>query len=207
MLKKASKLAIGGCSILVILIGIFGLFFLFAGVFLVRKDRLENSDALVILSGGGEERLEAGARLYRDGKVRRIILTVTDELEFGTSTPITTINYDTLASRYGIDKSKIYKTKRTSSSTYEEAQAVLILMKQKEWNSLIIVTDNFHSRRTGMIFDKIFKSSGLKASIQPVNVQGYWYDPMKWWKDSESRDVTLLEYIKIFYFLSGQYEK
>ena len=80
-------------------------------------------------------------------------------------------------------------------------------MKQKDWKSLIIVTDNFHSQRTGMIFDKIFKNSGIKVSVQPVYVQGYWYDPLKWWKDSESRDVTVLEYVKIFYFLSGQYEK
>ena len=206
-MKNRNKFALGGCSILVILIGIAGMFLIFAGVLLVRKDPLKNSEALVILSGGGEERLEAGANLYHDGKVRRIILTETDELQTGSSTPITTINYDALASRYGIDKSKLYKTKKTSSSTYEEAQAVLILMKQKEWKSLVIVTDNFHSRRTGMIFDKIFKGSGIKVSVQPVNVQGYWYDPLKWWRDSESRDVTVLEYVKIFYFLSGQYEK
>jgi uncharacterized SAM-binding protein YcdF (DUF218 family) len=205
--KKSSKLVIGGCSILVILIGILGLFFIFAGVLLVRKDPLKNSEALVILGGGGEERLEAGANLFHDGKVRRIILTETDELQTDSSTPITTINYDALASRYGIDKSKLFKTKKTSSSTYEEAQAVLLLMKQKDWKSLVIVTDNFHSRRTGMIFDKIFKNSGIRVSVQPVNIQGYWYDPMKWWKNSESRDVTVLEYIKIFYFLSGQYEK
>ncbi len=206
-MKKAGKIAFVGCSVLVILIGIFGLLFIFAGALLVRKDPLKNSEALVILSGGGEERLEAGANLYHDGKVRRIILTETDELQTGSSTPITTINYDSLASRYGIDKSKLYKTKKTSTSTYEEAQAVLTLMKQKDWKSLIIVTDNFHSQRTGMIFDKIFKNSGIKVSVQPVNVQGYWYDPLKWWKDSESRDVTVLEYVKIFYFLSGQYEK
>ena len=206
-MKNRNKLALGGCSILVILIGIAGMFLIFAGVLLVRKDPLKNSEALVILSGGGEERLETGANLYHDGKVRRIILTETDELQTGSSTPITTINYDALASRYGIDKSKLYKTKKTSSSTYEEAQAVLILMKQKDWKTLIIVTDNFHSRRTGMIFDKIFKGSEIKVSVQPVNVQGYWYDPLKWWRDSESRDVTVLEYVKIFYFLSGQYEK
>jgi uncharacterized SAM-binding protein YcdF (DUF218 family) len=206
-MKNRNKIALGGCSILVILVVIAGIFLIFAGVLLVRKDPLKNSEALVILSGGGEERLEAGANLYHDGKVRRIILTETDELQTGSSTPITTINYEALASRYGIDKSKLYKTKKTSSSTYEEAQAVLLLMKQKDWKSLVIVTDNFHSRRTGMIFDKIFKSSGIKVSVQPVNVQGYWYDPIKWWKDSESRDVTVLEYVKIFYFLSGQYEK
>ena len=130
-MKKAGKIAFVGCSVLVILIGIFGLLFIFAGALLVRKDPLKNSEALVILSGGGEERLEAGANLYHDGKVRRIILTETDELQTGSSTPITTINYDSLASRYGIDKSKLYKTKKTSTSTYEEAQAVLTLDETK----------------------------------------------------------------------------
>ena len=206
-MKKPGKLVLGGCSILAILVIIGGIFFIFAGVFLVRKDSLKNSEALVILSGGGEERLEAGASLYHAGKARRIILTETDEFQPGTSTPITSINHDSLASRYGIEKARIFTTRKTSSSTYEEAQAVLILMKQKEWKSLVIVTDNFHSRRTGMIFEKIFKGSGISLSVQPVDVPGYWYIPLKWWMNSESRQETLFEYIKIFYFLSGQYEK
>jgi uncharacterized SAM-binding protein YcdF (DUF218 family) len=206
-MKKRINLVAGSCSIIVILVVVAGIFFLTAGIFLVRKDRLKSSEALAILSGGGDERLEYGASLYGDDIARRIILTETDDLLTGSTEPMSNVNLDRLASQFGIPKARILITRKTSTSTYEEAQAILELMHVKEWKSLVVVTDSFHSRRTGMIFDKIFKGSGIRISVQPVDVPGYWYNPMKWWWNSESRTATLMEYVKIFYFLSGQYEK
>lgn len=206
-MKKRNSVILGGCLLFLILIITGGLFFELAGVFLVRKDRLKSSDALVILSGGGNERLELGASLYDTGIARRIILTETDDVMTGTMEPMANVNLGFLASQYNIDKARIVITRKTSTSTYEEAQAVLELMNDREWKSLVIVTDSFHSRRTGMIFAKIFKGSGIRISVQPVDVPGYWYNPLKWWWNSESRQATLMEYIKIVYFLFGQYEK
>jgi uncharacterized SAM-binding protein YcdF (DUF218 family) len=206
-MKKRISLLAGICSIILILVVVAGVLFLAAGAFLVRKDRLKSSEAMAILSGGGVERLEYGASLYDAGIARRIILTETDDLLTGSNEPMANVNLDNLAAQYGIPKARIILTRTTSTSTYEEAQAILELMNNKRWNSLVIVTDSFHSRRTGMIFDKIFKGSGIRISVQPVDVPGYWYNPMKWWWSSESREATLMEYVKIFYFLSGQYEK
>ena len=206
-MKKKSLVPAGCCSIILIMVIIAGVLFSLAGVFLVRKDRLKSSDALVILSGGGEERLEYGASLYASGIARRIILTETDDIQAGTSVSMADVNMGTLASRYGIDKARILITRKTSTSTYEEAKAVLELMEDREWKSIVVVTDSFHSQRTGLIFASIFKGSGIRISIQPVDVPGYWYNPMTWWLKPESRVATFMEYVKIFYFLSGQYDK
>ena len=206
-MKKKSLLPAGCCSIFLIMVIIAGVLFSLAGVFLVRKDRLKSSDALVILSGGGEERLEYGASLYDAGIARRIILTETDDIKPGTSESMAVVNMGELASRFSIDKSRILITRKTSTSTYEEAKAVLELMSDREWKSMVVVTDSFHSRRTGLIFASIFKGSGIRISIQPVDVPGYWYNPITWWWKAESRSATFMEYVKIFYFLSGQYDK
>ncbi len=205
-MNKTLKLWLGGCSLL-FLVTIMGLvMFSFAGTFLIRKDRLKSSDALVILSGGTGERLEFGAKLYNDGIARRIILTETDEVDPDSNEPILASNLNKLASDYGISKSRIITTRKTSTSTYEEANAVLSVVEGKDWKSLVVVTDSFHSRRTGLIFDRVFQGSGVRVSVQPVDVPGYWYRPMRWWWSAESREATLLEYLKILYFLAGRYE-
>lgn len=179
-------------------------FFSAAGIFLIKKDPLKSSEAIVILSGGGNERLEKGASLVNDGIAKRIILTDTDEIdENGVS--VSTANMNKLASQYGLSKTRIIVTRRTSTNTYEEAQAVLSLMQQREWKNLIVVTDSFHSRRTSMIFNHVFKSSGIRLSVQPVDVEGYWYHPFYWWRDADSFQATILEYLKIVYFLTGRY--
>jgi uncharacterized SAM-binding protein YcdF (DUF218 family) len=203
-MKNSVKIWLGGCAIIIIAILIGLVFFSLAGKYLVRKDKLKSSDALVILSGGKGERLEFGAKLYEDGIARRIILTETDEVDPITNEQIIISNFNILASEYGISKVRIIATKKTSTSTYEEALAVLAVVKDREWKSLVVVTDSFHSRRTGMIFDKVFRGSGVRVSIQPVDVPGYWYRPLRWWWTGESREATFLEYVKILYFLAGQ---
>lgn len=206
-MKKAPHGLIAGCSILLVLVFLAGLLFEFAGVFLIRRDPLKSSDALVILSGGGDERLQYGAKLYDQGIARRIILTETDDVQSGTNTAMAFVNLDILASSYSIPKARIVIARKTSTSTYEEAQAVKELMVERKWESLVVVTDSFHSRRTGMIFGKIFQGTGIKIRIEPVDVPNYWYNPWKWWLSPESRTATFMEYVKIVYFITGQYEK
>ena len=206
-MKKLLKTFLICSSIFVVLVVPLLIMFTLAGAFLVRKDPIKSSDALAILSGGGGERLEYGAGLYHEGIARRLILTLTDETTEDGNTSMANRNLETLSSTYNIPKTRILITRKTSTNTFEEAQAILVLSDKKGWESIVVVTDSFHSRRTGMIFDKIFEGSGIRVSIQPVDVPGYWYRPMSWWWTSESRNATISEYGKIIFFLSGQYEE
>ncbi|MBA4420148.1 MAG: hypothetical protein C0391_03280 [Anaerolinea sp.] len=196
-----------GCGlILVIIIFFVAILFTVAGHFLVYRDPLKKADVIVILSGGGIERLTYGAQLVDDGIAKRIILTETGETAPDSTELESKANLDLLANKYDILKTRINVPRGTVSSTYEEAKVVLALMQKRDWESLVIVTDSFHSRRTSMIFNRIFSGSGIRLSVQPVDVPDYWYHPWYWWKDAKSRQATLLEYLKIIYFLAGRYE-
>jgi len=175
------------------------------GPFLVYRDTLHSTDAIVILSGGGNERLEYGAKLVNEKATRQIILTETGELTQA-GTPMTVSNRSLLSSKYGIIQDNVTFTRRTSSNTYEEAQAVAELMGQKGWTSLIIVTDSFHSRRTSLIFRRVLKADKIQVSVQPVDIPDYWYDPWRWWLTPESRKATLLEFSKIIAYYFGRYQ-
>lgn len=205
MKKIVKTITFGLLFFIFLIVPLLSMFFL-AGSFLVRKDPLKSSDALAILSGGGGERIEYGASLYHDGIARRLILTLTDERTEDGNSSLASKNVEILSSVYEIPKTRILITRKTSTSTYEEAQAILALSNKRGWGSIVIVTDSFHSRRSGMIFDRVFQGSGIRVSVQPVDVPGYWYKPMSWWWNTESRNATISEYGKILYFLSGHYE-
>lgn len=196
-----------GCGLILLFIIFFAvILFTAAGHFLVYRDPLKKSDVIVILSGGGVERLIYGAQLVDDGIAKRIILTETGETAPDSNELESKANLDLLAKKYDILKTRINVPHDNVSSTYEEAKVVLALMQKRGWESLVIVTDSFHSRRTSMIFKRIFSSSGIRLCVQPVDVPDYWYHPWYWWKDAKSRQATFLEYLKILYFLAGRYE-
>ncbi len=175
------------------------------GPFLVHRDALHSTDAIVILSGGGSERLEYGAKLVNEKATRQVILTETGELTKA-GTPVTVSNRSLLSSEYSIIQDNVTFTRQTSSNTYEEAQAVAELMGQKGWSSLIVVTDSFHSRRTSLIFRRVMQSEKIQVYVQPVDVPDYWYDPWLWWMTPESRKATLLEFSKIIAYYFGTYQ-
>ena len=69
-----------GIIVVLIFIGVFGYLVLRgAGAFLIIADDLELSDAIVILGGGGEGRMNEALEIYRDKYARIIILTETGE--------------------------------------------------------------------------------------------------------------------------------
>jgi uncharacterized SAM-binding protein YcdF (DUF218 family) len=204
-MKKKYGLGCGCGLAFVIVVVILTLLLELAGPLLVHRDALHPTDAIVILSGGGEERLEYGAKLVNDKLTRQIILTETGD-QTNSGTDVTAANRSLLSSRYGILQDNVTYTRKTSTNTYEEAQAVAELMKRKGWTSLIVVTDSFHSLRTSLLFHKVMNGKKISVSVQPVDVADYWYHPWRWWLTSESRQATILEITKVIAFYFGTYQ-
>ena len=176
-----------------------------AGYFLVVRDPLRNSSAVVVLSGGGMERLDHAVKLMDENYAKRLILTNTSQMDPQTGTPMSKVMMDQ-ASQRGIRKVYIYITGGESATTREEAEAVKVLMEERDWKSLIVVTDSFHSRRTKIIFSDVFAGSGVKLTVNPVDAADYWYKPATWWRDEDSRRATLYEYISLVYNWLGLYK-
>lgn len=169
------------------------------GGLLIVADPLEPSDAIVALSGG-EDRINEAARLYEEKYGRVVILTETGEF-----LPEWNVNYSTLliaeAVRLGIPSGAIVLTEGEATSTLDEARHVRDLMASRNMQSCIVVTDPFHTYRTRLIFREIFKDSGLRVAVQPV--QGHWYQSRSWWLTSQGRKATFQEYLKLFAYLLG----
>lgn len=205
--QKQSKRKIGCLGILSIaLAAAIGLYLLsaLAGSFLIVSDPIQKSSAVVMLSGGGDERLTAASSIFKHRTATYFIITETGEPFSGSAMDVSSRTADKVA-ELGIKKDYILITRGQSESTLEESKAVLTLAEKRDFKSLIIVTDSFHTRRAKMIFDDTFKTSGIEIQVSPAATE--WFTPWNWWLSGDGRTAAFQEYIKLFAYWLGIKEK
>lgn len=158
-----------------------------AGNFLVIDEDPIQSDVIVILSGGGIERLIKGAELFEKGYAPYVIISngLEDNL------------YEAIKNMGVPGDSIILETK--ASSTTENALFTEELMMQHQFDSAIIVSSNYHMRRVKSNFTKVFSNSEVKLTYTSVPDNGY--DAERWWTTSKNRQTTYIEFVK----LAGNY--
>jgi uncharacterized SAM-binding protein YcdF (DUF218 family) len=171
-----------------------------AGAYLIIADELQPANAVVILSGGDDSRMEEALSLYEAGYAKLIILTETGrQLE----------NFDTLHSNdiriqllnNGIPGGNILITDIEVNSTADEAHAVQVLLTNQQFTSAIIVTDPYHTRRAAIVFRDIFGNSPIKLIFRPV--RGSWYNSRTWFLSLDGWKFTSMEYFKILGYYLG----
>jgi len=165
------------------------------GGLLIYADPLEKADAAVALSGDTGDRVAEAARLFDEHYVDELYITYTSDAA-----------RDTLirdANQGGIDLNKIYVTEATVSNTVEEARAIRTLATNRGAESLIIITDPFHTLRTRVIFRHELRDRAIKIQVRPV--VGHWYRSNTWYKTPEGITLTVEEYLKILFYYFGKY--
>lgn len=195
-----------GAVSLLILLGIALGFLVLRGLgnFLVVRDPLQTADAVVVLSGGGPGRLEYATSLINRKYGRKLVLTETGEEDPVNGGKLSeSMSKD--ARDEGVKRGKQYIAGSEVENTKDEAEAVLKLAKARQWQSLIVVTDTFHSRRTKILFTDVFRNSGISVRVNPVDLPNYWYDPNTWWWSSEARKATIAEYVSLAAYYLGIY--
>ena len=198
--RRKSCFLTGGFGALLLLVTI-AILLKLAGAVLVTADPIQPSDAAVVLSGGDNTRIDEAVLLYQEKYMDYIILTETEvpHPELGAEYS-TLMRYITMEK--GIPGRQVIITKQQAQSTYEEAEAVLKLMKQRGMDTLIVITDPYHTFRTRLIFHDVFKDEGISFSVHPV--RNHWYTSSTWWMHKEGWRITFQEYIKLFGYLAGQ---
>lgn len=171
-----------------------------AGAFLVVGDRVRPADAIVLLSGGDEGRLEEAVRLYESGAANRLLITETGAIPEGGGPRASTL-LQRQAQAAGIPESVISTTMGRSASTADEAEAVLAFCDRQGLRSVLVVTDPYHTRRTQMIFASAFSGSGVQVMVR--SVRGHWYQPSIWMFSLRGWRATVMEYAKLAAALAG----
>ena len=93
-----------------------------------------------------------------------------------------------------------------ATSTFDEAEDALALSLEKKWNRIIIVTDEFHTRRAHYAFQKIFEGSGVKVEV--AGAPNELFSIEDWWKSDRGIMAYFGETIKFpVYFFSNSEPK
>ncbi len=167
------------------------------GNYLVVHEPLQPADAVVVLSGGELDRLEKAVNIIKSEKAKYLILTETQETtESGWKTA------DYLASeahQRGIPVPQIVITRKVATNTQEEAIATLEILKERGWNTLIVVTDPFHTRRSQLIFQRVLQEEPIKIIV--VSSQEPGIKKWLWYLEKDSRNLVIREFLSLLAFL------
>ncbi len=167
------------------------------GAFLITGDQLKKADIVVPLGGGGEWRVQEAVRLINERYATGLVLTEPGEIEPGQGPG--SEHFRMAAIDSGLSPHAIEVTQGVQASTRDEAEAVLRLMKQHNYQSAIVVTDPFHTQRARLIFRDAFRGSGLTVRVHPVT--NHWYRSDTWFLSADGWANTAREYIKLLGYL------
>ena len=147
----------------------------------IVEDTLDKADALIVLGDDNfyADRVTRGAQLFREGKAPVV---VASGRRLRPSAGIAELMEHDLVER-GVPRDKIVRFSHDGESTLEEAQALARIVKERKWHSAIVVTSNFHTRRTRYIFLHVFPQS---VEVRVASARDGDFDPEHWWEKRKS---------------------
>jgi len=189
-----------------ILWALFFVSLIFAGIFLLRTlpnllryERLPSSfevDAIVVLDGDNDARVELASSLYE--KYGRPYVIMTGSPLLNTSMPQLMKNY---AISLDVDANKIL-LETNSFSTADHPLNILTILDKYKIRSILIVTSDYHTKRSYMTFKSYFEKEHLDIDLYVIGASSGLYDPNKkgYWKDHEKLQLVSYETQKLLYY-------
>ena len=140
-----------------------------------------HADAIVALGDDNfyADRATRAAELYRQG-IAGIVVASGRRLR--PNATISELMEHDLVER-GVPKEKIVRFVHDADSTSEEAVVLSQFAQLRKWKSVVVVTSNYHTRRTRYIFQKVFPA-GIAVSV--ASARDGDFDPERWWAKRKS---------------------
>jgi uncharacterized SAM-binding protein YcdF (DUF218 family) len=186
-----------GLLICIVIFIAFILSFLNAGKFLVIDDTIYKSDAIIVLSGDRGERIEKAAELYHKGYGKYFV--ISGGIVYNDVTEAQLMKEHAI--KLGVPEKSIILEDR-ADSTYENAHFTKKIMKKYPIHTAIVVTSNYHLKRTKMIFSREFKNTNIK--LYYASAKDQYFNENKWWANNKSIMITITEYIKMIGYALGK---
>lgn len=169
----------------------------FAGEFLDIRNVPERADVITVLSGNDAVRLEKAAALYHAGIADSILLTNTGRTFGDYQTPYNQLQIETLE-KLEVPTGAIFLSDFVAKNTGQEATAIILRMVELHAQSVIIVTDALHTRRTQIIYSDTFANTNyavqyVGAPETRFNVR-FWYLSMTGWETVAGEYARIIGY-------------
>jgi uncharacterized SAM-binding protein YcdF (DUF218 family) len=148
-----------------------------AGQLWVVDEPAEHADVIVVLGDDNYtgDRAAHAAELYRAGLAPQVV--ASGRLLRPYAGVAEMIERD-LESR-GVPAASIVKFPHWAANTREEAEALAGLVAGRGWKRILVVTSNYHARRTRFIFGRVFKP---EVTVRVGAARDSEFDPSHWWE-------------------------
>jgi uncharacterized SAM-binding protein YcdF (DUF218 family) len=172
-----------------------------AGNFLVVADAREPADAIVVLAGGDPARPLEAVNLYKAGIAPWVVVTterpprVFEQLrKDGIVLHQTFENYVKVIAGYGVPEDHVLRIETHVTSTMDEMQSIGEFARKRGWKRLLIVTSNFHTRRSRMTARYVLEPQ-IHVSVVPSAQDSF--DPSTWWETQANARTFAIEAEKL----------
>jgi len=162
-------------AIFLIIVIIWGLTWLSVPVledFLVVDRPLQHADALVVMAGEVSIRLPAAARLFKEGKADKILLTNDGVFSAWSEKKQRNLYQVEWAEdellKMQVPGKAIVKLSYSSSGTIHDALNTRKYLLDNGVKSIIIVTSDYHTRRSLWSFEKVLRGHPVTIGVFPV---------------------------------------
>lgn len=157
---------------------------------LVVNEQPKKSDVIIVLSGDGG-RLEKAMSLYKEGYAKYVMLSTPLGLEVSSKKQLS----QDIQPQY-----LIYEQKATS--TYTNATLTKKLAEKYHFKSAIVVTSDYHMRRSKLAFDRVYNRSGIRLTY----VSALYNSTIPWFRNPREISHTISEYIRLTGYFFGLYD-
>ncbi len=159
------------------------------GNFLVQAGPPQKTDIIVVLAGDGfGHRILTAAELVKEGFAPQALISgpygMYGNYECDLAIPF--------AVKAGYPESYFLHLEHRARSTADEAQIVVEKLRAMGLKRVLLVTSNYHTRRSGRIFHR----AAPDLDIFVVSAPDEFFKPDSWWHDREARKIFLLEWTK-----------
>lgn len=173
---------------------------------LIVEKSLTHADVIVVLGGSSVylERTEKAAEVYKAGVAPKILLTDDGEKSGWSRTekrnpPFVELARANLVAQ-GVPVENIEIIKPNGSGTVYEAQVLREKARENDWQSILIVTSAYHTRRALRTFEKVFASENIQIGIAAPQTGRQTPSPFYWWLTIRGWNMVAGEYVKSFYY-------
>jgi uncharacterized SAM-binding protein YcdF (DUF218 family) len=163
-----------------------------AGEFWVVDEPPETTDLIVVLSGDNydAERATRAASLFKSGMAPRVMATGRALRSYATTTDLMKRDL----AEHGVPENAIVPFTHKADDTRDEAAAVSEFVASHGWKKILLVTSNYHTRRSQYIYEHTLPVSDQLLTVAAPDSD---YDPNYWWKTRTG--------VKIFFHELGGY--
>jgi uncharacterized SAM-binding protein YcdF (DUF218 family) len=161
-----------------------------AADYLVQNQAPSKSDVIVVLAGDQYgNRVLKGGELVRDGWAPYALVS---------GTPLLLTNEAELNIAFAVARgyqAKYFRPfERDTDSTRDESSLIAAELRSEGVHSVLLVTNNYHTRRAGALMRKAAPFLRVRTIAAPDR----YFTPDGWWKTRSGQRIFLYEWLKTF---------